>query len=151
MLFAERQDQSFGDSLVEEQNVELTASLLPAEAKRLGFNVYPANEKIYTQQDLDQEVAKRVKEQTSNTSDKPAGGGASAPAPVSVTSLYIHKGLDSSTISEILLRLKVISDAEAFQELMTVKKLNGKIQPGLKIFEGKLTPQQVIGIITKPE
>lgn len=141
MLYVDKQDQSFASqNNINSETSPLTKATLLSEAARLEFQVHPKDEKLFTQKDLDAKLKVAA-------ASKPVAPKPEQPAQTEIK-LYIHKGMDSASLAAILTEIGVIDDADAFVELMTIKKANRKIQAGLFTFKGKETPQDVIRIIT---
>ncbi|WP_068608385.1 MltG/YceG/YrrL family protein [Paenibacillus swuensis] len=145
MVSVELKDRQFQTAALPSS---LTDDELEEQAAERGLRLTKVEDKLYTQAELDIKVAetkklnKPISVKEASTSGTPTH---------TVRSVYIPKGLDSATVSEILFEVGVIKDAAAFENLMTVKEANGKIQPGLKQFKGELSSQQIISIITKPQ
>jgi hypothetical protein len=124
--------------------------------------------KKYTQQQLNDEVAKAVKaarkEQTPAPTVSPTAPAAkptpspsaSASSPASakpnkeagkIVAFYVNSGMDLKTVARSLKKLGVIEDAEDFtDEARTIAK---DVQPGTSMFTGKPTYKEIIAELTR--
>lgn len=119
------------------------------------YQVYEKNVKVYTQDEFDAGVQKKVKEETDKLaaaipSDKPAEQ-ASPPAS-SRTVLYVQPHLDATAVSELLMQSGVITDQKAFAAELDKQGGAYKIQIGYHEFQGALTMEQIVkNLISKQQ
>ncbi|MFD2613033.1 hypothetical protein [Paenibacillus gansuensis] len=152
LLFAvEQQDARFSMPAQE----PLTADEVKQQAEELGLTLLSDGDKVYTQKEVDRLVseAKKIGSKAASSAalgNKPSDIANDSKDSGAMMAVYIMKGTDSATLSEILRQLGVIKEVQAFENLMTVKQANGKIQPGLKHFTKGMSLQNIIDIIIKP-
>lgn len=140
----------------------LTGEALKKEAAAQGFALVPAEEKTYTQQELDRAVAEAVrKAAASGGGAAQKGGGTGAPAPASPDkatassqkpaaekyAFYIRANATLAEVATGLKELGLIEDEEAF--IRKAKPYSGKLRVGPSVFEGKPTFDRIIAEITR--
>ncbi|MFC5448369.1 hypothetical protein [Paenibacillus aestuarii] len=110
------------------------------------YQVFEKDTKVYTQAELDANVAQKVKEETDKlAAAQPAGQPQPAAPTVTVRNvIYVQPSLDATAVTDLLEKSGVISDRKAFESEMQKQGGVYKIQAGPHIFEGKLEIPQVI-------
>lgn len=104
---------------------------LKETAKELGYQ-------LYTQEEMDK-LLKAAKEETYKQSSVKI-----------IKAFVIPSGSAASEVANMLLDLKLIADKQSFEDALSQKQLNSKIQPGYYQFEGTPKLAEVIKKITKP-
>lgn len=144
----------------------LTGEALKKEAAAQGFALVPAEEKTYTQQELDRAVAEAVRKAAASGGGGAAqkGGGTGAPAPADSASpakasassqkpaaekyaFYIRANATLAEVATGLKELGLIEDEEAF--IRKAKPYSGKLRVGPSVFEGKPSFDRIIAEITR--
>jgi alanyl-tRNA synthetase len=122
-------------------SIEQMDAMQVKEAAYKYYQVYPKEEKLYNQAQVDALVQQKIAEektkleQTFQTSAKK-------------TYIYISSGLSSSQVAEMLYQSGLIIDRKAFEDAMRQQQLNYKIQAGVHVFEGQPDMDQIISNIT---
>lgn len=110
------------------------------------FKVFEKEDKVYNQQEVDNLIQQKLKEEKDKQGTADAGTGGQHKE----TYVYVSKGLVSSNVADMLYQSGVITDRKAFEDEMNKKELNDKIVTGIHVFKGPQELSQVISNITSP-
>lgn len=118
---------------------------LQAEAKMAGFVLLPADEKRYTQQELDAKIAAAVSSSNDKTkSPPPAAKDGKEPR---IVTLNVRSNMTLSIVAEELQKLGVIEDASDFVD--KAESIEKKLGIGTAVFIGKPTYKQIMAELTR--
>lgn len=126
---------------------ELTAKLVKEKAAALHLKVYDADEKVYTQGELDDTVNKAVEKAKADAAA--AGGTPPAAAPKQVT-VYIVEGMPAVAVVDLLYKTGIVVDRMALEQTINSGQLSGKIRAGLYTFGLNEKIEDVIAKLTTP-
>jgi hypothetical protein len=147
MNAAQSASTTYSNPAVETSNTtmdQLDPQKLKQEASKV-FQVFEKNEKVYTQKDFDTELQKKLKEERDKlAADAPSGSSTATKR----TILYIQPNLPASAVTEILFKAGIVSDRRALEEALTNQQAMNKMQVGYHMFEGSLTNEQIVKLLT---
>lgn len=119
-----------------------------AQAERLGYQVFPAGEKVYTRDEVDRMVREaEARAAAAAGTGKQAGNGTSAKGEEDGRTLMmpITSGMTLQEAAEGLLVLGLLADRKDYEDfLRAARPYSGKIQPGIAVFRGRPTHEELI-------
>lgn len=158
-------------------NMPPTREQLQQEAKDAGFAVYPADEKLYTEEELQKKLdeatqakpkpeaqpsddaapqAEASSSPSAESSPRPSGEAPateSAGEPANVDSrdepvtLYVRPNMSLQQVAEELEKLGIVADADAF--VKTAKPISKRLDPGTATFAPGMTDEDIMSELTR--
>ncbi|TBL77757.1 hypothetical protein [Paenibacillus thalictri] len=105
------------------------------------YQVFPKEEKLYTQAQADALVQQKVEEA------KKQAGAAAAPS-AKKTYIFVPAGANSTQVADMLYQSSLLADRKAFEDAMKKDQLSSRIIAGLHVFEGQPNLDEVIVNLT---
>lgn len=120
----------------EEQRLDLwdepTEQQLRDAAERLSYQLFPADQTVYTQTEVDELLAQQAGEHDVEYA------------------FYIRRNMNLTEVAEMLALFELVEDEQAFIEKVKQSRSSTRIQVGTYTFQGKPTEEQLIEAITSP-
>ncbi|RKN86493.1 hypothetical protein [Paenibacillus ginsengarvi] len=124
-----------------------TAEQLQAWADKLNYKLYPKEQTIYTEKDLETIRAKIAEEERTKLAAQAPGSLPQAPAKT-VHSIYISERMEAYNVADMLVKAGMFTDASQFISALAQKKMTTRIRAGSYTFEGPVTIDDIIAKIT---
>lgn len=126
---------------------EPTAEQLQILADGLGYAVYPKSEKRYTEPEVEERIAKALRDEESKRQAAEVWSGETSTG-YEVSLVVIEPGMNPQEVAEALVLAGLIEDGGAFVEELRKRRLAGRIQIGSFTFVGKPEMSEIIKTIT---
>lgn len=109
------------------------------EAAKSYYQVFDKQEKVYTQDQVKEELNKQLEGKTAQKEEKGSG---------KQGYLYVASNMDSKTVSDLLEKMGFVQDSKELQQELNNRNLQTKIQTGLHHFEGEPSLDEIITNLT---
>jgi hypothetical protein len=121
-------------------------------ADRLGYRLVPAEEQMYTAEELERAVEEARKEAGNAggvAADPAEGQGGETDAQEQRTELIIPSGSNLTDVAKELARLALIDDEQRFINWMKERKLQRRIVAGYYLFNGAPSYEDIAKVISR--
>lgn len=122
-----------------------------AQAERFGYQVFPSEEKVFTRDEVDRMVHEaEARASAAARTGGTAGNGTAAEGDERTLTMPIPSGMTLTEAAEGLLVLGLLTDRKDFEDfLRAARPYSGDIQPGIAVFRGKPTHEELIAELVR--